>query len=297
MSRPLIIVLSLQISAVLVGFFAVQFGFIGHDAAHRCITPNPFGAWAWGQLGMTVVNGVSYHHWWERHNEHHANPNDDDDDPDLKDMAFAFSEQHAMKQTGIKRLTTKYQEYLLFFLFFFGIFSLRITSIFHVIGKWRPRYIPDIAFLAAHYAIFLGLPIYFLGPAKGLIFYIIESAFTGFYFGNVFIPNHLGMQTVTKDTKIDFMTQQLLTSRDITNPTFFNFIFGGLNYQIEHHLFPTMPRKHLKKAKIIVRHFCKEHSLPYHEETVRETYTGLVRFSRKMALTLRNLKVVWRHMM
>jgi fatty acid desaturase len=44
---------------------------------------------------------------------------------------------------------------------------------------------------------------------------------------------------------------------------FVDWLWGGLNYQIEHHLFPTMPRPNLGKASHMVRRFCEEHDLPY----------------------------------
>lgn len=280
-----------------VAFFAVQFGFIGHDAAHRCIAKNDFIAALYGQFSLTYIFGVSYHHWWQRHNDHHANPNDEELDPDVKNMAFAFSEEHARRQKGFFKLTTRYQDYLLFFLLFFGVYSLKLTSIGHLLKHKNKMHIFDAALLIAHYATFVALPIYIAGWLKGLLFYAIWSALSGFYFGMVFLPNHFGMKTVKTDDDMDFMAQQLITSRDINAPRIFDFLFGGLNYQIEHHLFPSMPRKHLRKAKIIVRQFCKEHNLFYYDQNVRDTYKSLLFFAHKIGLSMRSVKLFLKHAM
>ena len=57
--------------------------------------------------------------------------------------------------------------------------------------------------------------------------------------------------------------RQVLSSRNVTSHPVWDFLFGGLNYQIEHHLFPTMPRIHFKRARAIIRPFCLEHGLEY----------------------------------
>ena len=63
----------------------------------------------------------------------------------------------------------------------------------------------------------------------------------------------------------DFLRQQVLTSRNMRGSWFVDFWFAGLNYQIEHHLFPSMPRCNLKEAQKIVRSFCEERNIAYHE--------------------------------
>ncbi|MGZ3615963.1 MAG: fatty acid desaturase, partial [Ktedonobacteraceae bacterium] len=63
--------------------------------------------------------------------------------------------------------------------------------------------------------------------------------------------------------KPSFLERQVLSSRDLTSHPVWDFLYGGLNYQIEHHLFPTIPRVNLKRAQTIIQPFCEAHGLAY----------------------------------
>jgi fatty acid desaturase len=52
---------------------------------------------------------------------------------------------------------------------------------------------------------------------------------------------------------------------------------GGLNYQIEHHLFPSMPRPNVRHAKTIVEDFCRTHQVAYLETGLVASYTQALR--------------------
>src|ERR671912_590009 len=82
------------------------------------------------------------------------------------------------------------------------------------------------------------------------------------YLGCSFAPNHKGMPTLTEADQLDFLRRQVLTSRNVRGSRFVDFLLGGLNYQIEHHLFPNMPRPNLRHAQPLVREFCRRHDLP-----------------------------------
>ena len=60
--------------------------------------------------------------------------------------------------------------------------------------------------------------------------------------GCSFAPNHKGMPVLSAGHTLDFLRKQVLTSRNIRGGWFVDILLGGLNYQIEHHLFPSMPR-------------------------------------------------------
>ena len=118
-----------------------------------------------------------------------------------------------------------------------------------------------------------------LSPGLAVLFVIVHQAAFGLIVGSAFAPNHKGMLVVGEDEKMDFLTRQVLTSRNMRAHPITDFWFGGLNYQIEHHLFPNMPRKNLKEAQIVVKAFCKEHSIPYHE-------TGVIQSQREILQSL-----------
>jgi fatty acid desaturase len=72
----------------------------------------------------------------------------------------------------------------------------------------------------------------------------------------------------------------VLTSRNLSGRTFTGFVFGGLDTQIEHHLFPTMPRANLRRARKLVRPFCAEHRIVYTEQSPWQAYREVMRHLR-----------------
>ncbi len=92
------------------------------------------------------------------------------------------------------------------------------------------------------------------------------------YLALVVAPNHIGMPRWGVTADLPFMEQQLRSSRNVTPGLICDFVFGGLNYQIGHHLFPTMPRCHFAAARALVKPFCAERCLPYHESGALAAY-------------------------
>ena len=91
----------------------------------------------------------------------------------------------------------------------------------------------------------------------------------------VFAPNHKGMPTYADASNLTFMEQQVLTSRNVRGGVLVDFMYGGLNYQVEHHLFPTMPRRNLPACRLLVRECCATAGLPYTEETLVQSFKTL----------------------
>jgi fatty acid desaturase len=92
------------------------------------------------------------------------------------------------------------------------------------------------------------------------------------YLGCAFAPNHKGMPILAQDDDTDFLRRQVLTSRNVRGGRLVDVLLGGLNYQIEHHLFPSMPRASLRHARPIVRAHCLQHGLPYVETSLFDSY-------------------------
>jgi len=71
---------------------------------------------------------------------------------------------------------------------------------------------------------------------------------------------------------VDYLRKQVLTSRNVSGGRWVDLVLGGLNYQIEHHLFPSMPSPALRHVQPLVRAFCAERGVPYTECGVLESY-------------------------
>ena len=102
-----------------------------------------------------------------------------------------------------------------------------------------------VAYLAAVFTV--------LSPLKAVVFIAVHQAAWGVYMGCSFAPNHKGMPIIGPSVKMDFLRRQVLTTRNVRGNLLIDFMLGGLNYQIEHHLFPNMPRMNLRRAQPIVR--------------------------------------------
>ena len=121
----------------------------------------------------------------------------------------------------------------------------------------------EAALLAVHFAAYLGAVFLVLPPVKAVVFIAVQQGLFGFYLGCSFAPNHKGMPMLAAADQIDFLRRQVLTSRNVRGGWLTDFALGGLNYQIEHHLFPTMPRPNLRRAQPLVAAFCAERGVPY----------------------------------
>ena len=276
-----------MLNAVFLALVFTNLGFLGHDSGHRQIfksaRPND-----WVLLTVGFLTGMTPSWWQDKHNTHHRAPNQMEIDGDIEVILFVFNDQQALAMKGLGRFTAKYQAFLFYPLLTLTSFSLLFGGIAYQIRKGRMRYpIAEPALVVAGLAAYLGLIFFFLGPWQGAMFIAVHRALGGIYMGSVFAPNHKGMPMLDKDTDLDFLHRQTLTARNVTGSPLADFWYGGLNYQIEHHLFPNMPRNNLKKAQVIVRAFCQERGLPYHESGVWQSNKEILGFLHEVSAPLR----------
>ncbi len=105
-----------------------------------------------------------------------------------------------------------------------------------------------------------------------IAFVAVHQLAFGLYNSSVFASNHKGMQVIEAGGRMDFLREQVLTSRNVSGHPLTDFWYGGLNYQIEHHLFPTMPRNKLRQAQPIVEDFCRRLGISYHSTGLFTSY-------------------------
>ena len=100
----------------------------------------------------------------------------------------------------------------------------------------------EATLLGVHAAAYLTAVFLILPPVKAVAFIAVQQGLFGLYLGCSFAPNHRGMPILAASDKTSFLRRQVITSRDVRGGWLTDFALGGLNYQIEHHLFPSMPR-------------------------------------------------------
>jgi fatty acid desaturase len=165
--------------------------------------------------------------------------------------------------------------------------DLQVSSIKYLLSKQAKHPRREALLLAIHYAWYLGIIFAALPLWQGIVFIAIHQAATGLYLGSVFAPNHKGMLIVEHNSPMDFLHRQVLTARNVRANPITDYWYGGLNYQIEHHLFPSMPRRHLAQAHHIIREFCQQHAIAYHETSVARSYREIVAYLHEVGAPLR----------
>lgn len=276
------------LNAVYLAFVFAQVAFLAHDAGHKQIFRGGRGNDAFCLGLMNVLLGGSAGWWIDKHNAHHSNPNHLDLDPDITLPVVAFEQEQALTKRGFFRFMVAYQAIFLFPLLTLEYISLRVISVkFLVLGRSRRPW-TEAATMALHYPLFFGLVFWQLGFGLGLLFLAVHQGLVGLYIGATFAPNHKGMPTVDDQTELDFVRRQVLTSRNLTAGRAKDYVFGALAAQIEHHLFPSMPRNNLRKAEPLVKAFCRERSIEYYETGVPRAFVEIVQHLHEVGAPLRH---------
>jgi fatty acid desaturase len=275
----------LLVAAGLAVVFA-QIAFLAHDVGHQQVFASKRRArlvgLALGNLGI----GLSYGWWIGKHTRHHANPNHVDDDPDIGVGGIAWTTHQASQRRGIaSRTLASWQAFL-----FFPLLMLEGLVLFGsgVRALWRgevKRRGVEVFLLAVHAIGCLSALFLVLSPGKALAFFVVNQAAFGFYMGCSFAPNHKGMPLL--EERLDYLRKQVLTSRNVRGGWFVDHALGGLNYQIEHHLFPSMPMPNLRRAKPLVEEFCREHGIAYYATGLIRSYREILAYLHETGACLR----------
>jgi fatty acid desaturase len=254
------------LATLALGFAFAQVAMIGHDSGHHAVFRRARPNWALGQLSFTLTLGLSFWYWRNRHNQHHTETNDEADDPDLAGGGlFTLSEREAASRQGWRRWVVRRQAYLFWpaVVLALSVF-IRAEGLWYALSRLRGgRRRVELALLALHAALW-AIPALSLGWGW-LAVYLGGQVVAGAYLSMIIAPNHKGMPIWAGGQKLTFLERQVISTRNITPSPLTDFLFGGLNYQIEHHLFPTIPRANLQRAREIVRPFCERQGLPYDE--------------------------------
>jgi fatty acid desaturase len=264
-----------------------QAGFLGHDAGHRQICASRRLSHLLGIMLGNLCIGLSFGWWVTKHNRHHANPNTEGADPDIMLRALALTAGQARSSRGVLRVAYRCQAVLFFPMLLGEAFSVHAASI-RALSSWAGRQRPaEAALLAVHFAAYLTVVLLVMSPVKAVLFIVIQQGLFGVYLGAAFAPNHKGMPILRVQDNHDFLRRQVLTSRNIRGGWFTDLALGGLNYQIEHHLFPSMPRPSLCRAQPLIRDFCLQHGLPYREASLIGSYAQALRYLHAVGTTRR----------
>lgn len=282
-----IVITSAFLIAGLLGVLGAQYGFIAHEAAHRQIFHNnTWNDWT-GLFLANLFAGLSYGFWMRKHNKHHQKPNQIGQDPDIAIRVLSFTVESRDEKRGLERWVSNRQGYVFPALLFLTGFDLLLDSFQALRRADRPVRIRALEFslmLVRQTAPYVIMGLMF-GWAWAIALWVFMMMIFGFFMGAAFAPNHKGMPLVPRDAKIDFFERQVLTSRNIRGSWLKDNLMGGLNYQVEHHLFPSMARPNLKRAHAIVLAYCADKNITLVEMNLMSAYKAIIVYLNKVGLS------------
>lgn len=274
--------------AVFLAVTFTQVGFLGHDAGHKQIFRSRRLNDLTGLLHANLLIGLSFGWWVTKHNRHHANPNHVDKDPDVAPTVVVFAEEHARDRRGaFARFLTRYQAFLFFPLLLLEGLNLHVASARALWARPSRNRPWETALLLMHLGGYLTAVLLVLHPWQALAFIAVQQGLFGLYLGLCFAPNHKGMPLMGPAEQEDFLRRQVLTARNVRGGWFVDNALGGLNYQIEHHLFPSMPRANLRHAQPIVAAFCARHGIPHLQTGLLTSYRQALSYLHRIGAPLR----------
>lgn len=262
--------------------------FLGHDAGHAQITSGRRSGRVLGLVHANLLLGMSYGWWNDKHNRHHANPNHLDKDPDVGVGAMVWTQRQAEQRVGLARWLTRNQAWLFLPMLTLEGIALKISGLQDLKRQAPRERAVEGLLLLLHLAGYAGLLLTVFSPGRALAFALLHHALFGLHLGLAFAPNHKGMEMPDgQDEGWGHLRRQVLTSRNVRGGLLTDWILGGLNYQIEHHLFPNMPRPHLRRAQPLVRAHCAAVGIAYTETSLVDSYRQAFRHMHGVGAPLR----------
>ncbi|GAC1389922.1 MAG: acyl-CoA desaturase [Ktedonobacteraceae bacterium] len=265
------------LNAVYLAFVFTQIGLLGHEAGHRQMFHESWKHDLLALVGGDLVVGMSYAWWLDKHNAHHSNPNHVDMDPDVEIPFLEFTGKEDLAGIGkFRQFLVKHQALIFLPALMTVSIGLQCNGVEFLLRKKAKYHVLESILMIAHFALYLAIIFSRFVWWQAILFIVVHQAVTGLYLGSIFAPNHKGMPVLEKENTMDFLHRQVLTARNIHANPITDFVYGGLNYQIEHHLFPSMPRNKLKQAQQIIKPFCQTHNISYHETNILQSFKEIL---------------------
>ena len=271
------------------GLIFTQFAFLAHEAAHRQIFTSGKTNDRWGRFIAVFIVGLSYSWWMNKHTKHHSQPNVVGKDPDIEKDTISFLEEDAAASRGFNRVIARKQGYLFFPLLTLEGLNLHKYTVQTLLGpgKVKGRAL-ELVFFITRMALYLGVVFWLMPLGVAVAFLGVQLAVFGLYMGASFAPNHKGMPILANNSNVDFLRRQVLTSRNVSGGSWVDYFMGGLNHQVEHHLFPTMARPHLRQTKKVVQQFCRDNNILYTQTSLVKSYAIVIAYLNRVGLAAKD---------
>lgn len=265
------------------GVCCTSIAMLGHEGSHRSFSKSPARNALLVYLVFPLFGGLGALYWRDKHDrKHHAHPNVEGMDPDIKPFPFASSRAgHESCSPGERWFQRVFQKWLFWPMSSLMSIGMRRSSLLFLARHpkksdraWRI----EAACMVGHYTGWVVIPSLIWGPLLAIGIYLLIWGVVGICLALVFAPAHMGLPVV-KEPNHDWQ-HQLATTRDLQLPRVISFFFIGLDYQVEHHLFPRIPHPNLPKAAGITRAWCQRNGIVHLSDPYLAALATSERFMR-----------------
>lgn len=256
---------------------------LGHEGSHRAFSASPFRNALLAYVAFPLFSGLGSLYWREKHDRlHHGHPNVEGVDPDIKPFPFASSRRDHERCGPRERWFQRHFQHWAFWpMSTLMTLGMRRSSILYLLryprrhGFTRAWWL-ELLCMVTHYTGWLVIPSLVWGPLIGFAVYSALWALVGVCLALVFAPAHIGLPVLAEQNN-DWL-HQVETTRNLELPRVISFFFIGLDYQVEHHLFPKIPHQHLPRAAAITAAWCARHGIAYQSQPYLVALVDSARF-------------------
>lgn len=285
----------------LMGFMWIQSGWIGHDSGHHLVMMSrDLNRFAQILTGNCLA-GISIAWWKWNHNAHHIACNSLEFDPDLQHMPFfavssklfnsltSYIYERKMNFDPVARFLVSHQHITFYPVMCVARINLFAQSLILLLTKKKvPNRVQELFGILVFWIWYPLLVSCLPNWGERLMFILASFSVTGIQHVQ-FCLNHFSTSVyVGRPRGNDWFEKQTSGTLGITCPSWMDWFHGGLQFQVEHHLFPRLPRCQLRKVSPFVKELCKKHNLPYNCSSFWEANVMTVRTLRNAAMLARD---------
>ena len=246
-----------------------------HTASHNSLVKNRSINSFLVHIGYGLFFGTSYQYWMNKHVKvHHPNPNVVGVDEDINLMPwFVMNQDDYEKASPLKKKYFKIQFLIIPFALSLNLFNVQKDGLVYLFSQIKQKGLTkelliDLSVVFIHFLVCIIIPSFFFSFSNILLFHYLRIAFMGYGMFFAFAPAHFPYNALflnEKNKQINFIIKQIYTTTNFRTGIIGKYILGGVQYQIEHHLFPNCHHYHYSKINKLLINFCKENNLPYNE--------------------------------
>ena len=267
----------------LIGAWAISFcwhqlSFVAHDTGHNGVTHVLNYDHYYGVFLASGFSGLSIGWWKDSHNIHHVITNDPTHDPDIQHLPFMAVSEAFLKGVNstyhnkrfeiltdiAARFLVSIQHFLYYLIMMLGRINLYIQSVKFILTNDRAKFRKTELVAMIFFVVWFSYVVSFIPTIQQKIFFVLLVNFSTFLLHVQITISHFAMNTDPISEDEDFVRHQMRTSMDVDCSEWLDWLHGGLQFQVIHHLFPRLPRHNLRKVREILIPFFKKHNLKYH---------------------------------